>query len=269
MTIAVCGANGFIGRHLIARLLKQTSHNVLALSPNARNITTENPRLKKIDCDVFKTQKLSDYLKSCDVAYYLIHMMAQNKLDFSKAETMAAESFCQAAKNSKIKRVIFLGGLGNDNSKLSKHLASRHRTGDILRDNLAQVIEFRASMIIGPGSVSYEAVTKSVCKLLSFIFPGSLKTIIQPILLDDVLDYLVAALDLKLKNHEIIEIGGPEKLSYLSLIRRYSRWTNLFITPRQLRIIFAMLGSLANPMVVTTNRARKILPIDKYYNLLI
>lgn len=263
MTIAVCGANGFIGRHLIERLLTQTDHTIIALSPNAQSITKENPRLKKINIDIFETAKLANYLKSCDAAYYLIHMMAQNKLDFSKAETMAAQSFCRAAKESKINRVIYLGGLGSDDETLSKHLTSRHRTGEILRRNLAQVIEFRASMIIGPGSVSYEAITKCICKLLSFVFPGPLKTVIQPINLDDVLDYLATALNLKTKKHEIVEIGGPEKLSYLSLIRRYSRWTNLFFTFRQVKIIFAMLGSLANRMVVTNNRACQLFPTVK------
>ena len=222
MKIAIIGANGYIGHNLINKLLTDTGHNIIALSPNVESMTITNERLVKHNVDVFDTEKLSTYLKDCDAAYYLIHMMAQKKLDFAKAETMAAQSFCKAAKNSNITRVIYLGGLGNDAEKLSKHLASRHKTGEILRNNLPQVIEFRASMVVGHGSISYDIVTNLIHKLPVLTLPKWAKTLTQPIGLSDALQYLVTALNLQTKQSQIVEIGGPQQMSYGDLMKRYA-----------------------------------------------
>lgn len=281
MTIAIIGANGYIGNNLIQKLLEESNHTIIALSPNVESMTTFNERLIKHNVDVFDTNKLGVYLKNCDAAYYLIHMMAQKKLDFAKAEFISAESFCKAAKDSKIQRVIYLGGLGNDSEKLSKHLASRHKTGEILRSNLPQVIEFRASMVIGHGSISYDIVTNLIHKLPVLTLPKWAKTLTQPIGLNDALTYLVEALSLQINQNQIVEIGGPEQLSYGDLMKRYAAWKNKkmiiiklhvipvsiaawwlnIFTPRtHAKVGRIMVDSLSNPMVVTNNKALELFP---------
>lgn len=281
MNIAVIGANGYIGHALIQKLLTETSHSIVALSPHVESMQFENKRLSKHNVDVFNTEELHSYIKDCDSAYYLIHMMAQKKIDFAEAELKAAESFCTAAKNTNIKRVIYLGGLGNDSEKLSKHLASRHKTGQILRQNLSQVIEFRASMVIGRGSISYDIVTNLIHKLPILTLPKWAKTLTQPIGLNDTIRYLIAALDLQSQDHQIVEIGGPQQLSYGDLMKRYAAWENkkmiiiklhvipvgiaawwlnLFTPKTHAKVGRIMVESLSNPMVVTNTTAAELFP---------
>lgn len=281
VNIAILGASGYIGRNLIKRLIIETDHSIVALSTSAESILIEHNRLVKHNVDVHDTEHLSLYLKNCDVAYYLIHMMSQKQLDFAQAEVMAAESFCAAASSSNIKRVIYLGALGNDNEKLSKHLASRHKTGDILQQCLPQVIELRASMIVGDGSISYDIVTNLILKLPIVTLPKWAKTLTQPIGLIDTNSYLLAALDLRTKQHQIIEIGGPEQLSYGDLMKRYAAWKNkkmiiikfhvipigiaawwlnLFTPKKHAKVGRIMVESLSSPMVVTDNQSEKLFP---------
>ena len=281
MNIAILGANGYIGHNLINKLLAETDHTIVALSPNAESIPVHNERLTKCNVDVFDTEKLQGLIQNCDAAYYLIHMMAQKKVDFADAESKAAQSFCKAASNSKIACVIYLGGLGNDNEKLSKHLASRHKTGEILKSGLPRVIEFRASMIIGNGSISYDIVTNLIHKLPILTLPKWAETLTQPIGLSDALSYLVTALSLKTFESQIIEIGGPEQLSYGDLMKRYAAWKNkkmiiiklhviplsiagwwlnLFTPNTHAKVGRIMVESLSNPMVVTNHRAAELFP---------
>jgi uncharacterized protein YbjT (DUF2867 family) len=284
MIIAVVGASGYIGQNLIKELLKQTKNTIIAISTTAEAIKIYNSRLEKHNVDVFDTLQLSNSLKQCDMAYYLIHMMGKKDPDFANAETLAAESFCKAAKKSNIKRVIYLGGLGNDNDSLSKHIISRHNTGKIIRQHFPQSIEFRASMVIGYGSVSYDIIANIVNKLPILILPKWFGTLTQPIGLNDALAYLIEALDVKINRNEIVEIGGPEYLSYTSLMKRYAAWSgkkvifiqlpiipfaidtwwlSLFISKRKAKIGIAMVESLANPMLVTNKRAEQLFPAIK------
>lgn len=281
MKVAILGASGYVGHNLIHKLLQDTDYSIVALSLNASRMPIEHNRLEKRDVNVFDTSPLATALTDCDVAVYLVHMMAQKKLDFAEAEAKAAESFSEAAKQARVKRVIYLGGLGNDEDGLSKHLASRHHTGEILRQNLPQVIEFRASMIIGEGSVSYDIIANLVHKLPILTLPKWAKTLTQPIGLADALRYLAAAITVPLDSHEIIEIGGPEQMSYKELMKRYEKWKgtdalmimfpvipvsiaawwlNLFTPKKHAKVGRAMVESLANPMVVTNNRAQELFP---------
>lgn len=281
MNILIIGANGYIGQNLIKRLLTETEHYIVALSPNVELMAINDKRLAKHNVDVFDTEKLRTYMQNCDAAYYLIHMMAQKKLDFAKAEEMAAESFSRAAKGSNIKRVIYLGGLGDDNQKLSKHLASRHKTGQILKQNLPQVIEFRASMVVGNGSISYDIVTNLIHKLPILTLPKWSKTLTQPIGLEDAISFLIAALELHTKEHQIVEIGGPEQLSYAELMKRYAKWKNknsilinfylipagvaawwlnLFTPKTHAKVGRIMVDSLSSPMIVTNDKSHELFP---------
>jgi uncharacterized protein YbjT (DUF2867 family) len=292
MKIAIIGANGFIGHNLINRLLADTNHELVGISREARDIPINDKRLAKYDVDVFDTDSLASHLEGCATVYYLIHMMGQKKVDFALAESKAATSFRQAAEKAGVKRVIYLGGLGNDNDKLSKHLASRHRTGQLLKSKKYQVFEFRASMVIGSGSVAYEIITNLVHKLPVLTIPKWSKTLTQPIGLHDVLLYLLASIDLKNKEDLIIEIGGPQTMSYKELMDRYAKWKkrkvilltvsiipvgvsawwlNLFTPKKHAKVGRAMVESLANPMVVTNDLAKTLFPdikpqpIDKVF----
>jgi uncharacterized protein YbjT (DUF2867 family) len=277
MKIAIIGANGFIGHNLINRLLADTNHELVGISREARDIPINDKRLAKYDVDVFDTDSLASHLEGCATVYYLIHMMGQKKVDFALAESKAATSFRQAAEKAGVKRVIYLGGLGNDNDKLSKKY---------------QVIEFRASMVIGSGSVAYEIITNLVHKLPVLTIPKWSKTLTQPIGLHDVLLYLLASIDLKNKEDLIIEIGGPQTMSYKELMDRYAKWKkrkvilltvsiipvgvsawwlNLFTPKKHAKVGRAMVESLANPMVVTNDLAKTLFPdikpqpIDKVF----
>jgi uncharacterized protein YbjT (DUF2867 family) len=281
MRIAVLGATGYIGHNLIKKLLDESRHQIVAIAPNIDRLGIDDVRVQKINGDVFDTPSLQESLTDCDVAYYLIHMMAQHKLDFAKAEAMAAESFAKAAQVAAVKRIIYLGGLGDDADKLSKHLASRHKTGEIMRMAHPLVLEFRASMVIGKGSISYDIIANLVHKLPVLTLPTWSKTMTQPIGLNDALEYLTQAAEVSLTKHEIVEIGGPEVISYKELMQRYAAWKktkavfidmpviplsiaawwlNLFTPRRHAKVGRAMVESLANPMIVTNDRAKELFP---------
>jgi len=282
MKIAIIGASGYIGSNLIKRLLLDNSEDQLvAVSTHASSIPLIDNRLEKVDCDILAGKDIKIILQDCDVVYYLIHMMAQNKMDFVKAEELSAQHLVQASTAAHVKRIIYLGGLGDDKDHLSRHLASRHHTGEILRSGSAEVIEFRASMVIGDGSISYDIIKSLVHKLPILTIPKWSKTMTQPIGLSDTLDYLMAAKNVQILHSEIVEIGGPEQMSYRDLMERYAKWEhkkailiylpiipigisawwlNLFTPKKHAKVGRVMVESLVNPMVVTTKRANGLFP---------
>ena len=282
MKIAIIGASGYIGSNLIKRLLLDNSEDQLvAVSTHASSIPLIDNRLEKVDCDILAGKDIKIILQDCDVVYYLIHMMAQNKMDFVKAEELSAQHLVQASTAAHVKRIIYLGGLGDDKDHLSRHLASRHHTGEILRSGSAEVIEFRASMVIGDGSISYDIIKSLVHKLPILTIPKWSKTMTQPIGLSDTLDYLMAAKNVQILHSEIVEIGGPEQMSYRDLMERYAKWEhkkailiylpiipigisawwlNLVTPKKHAKVGRVMVESLVNPMVVTTKRANGLFP---------
>jgi uncharacterized protein YbjT (DUF2867 family) len=215
-------------------------------------------------------------------------MMGQKNKDFYTQEAVAAHRFSAAVLASGVKRVIFMGGLGNDHTQLSAHLASRHNTGTVLREDLPLVIEFRASMIIGQGSVAYDIIRNLVHKMPIMTLPRWSTTLTQPIALRDALEYLTLAATVKVKHHEIVEIGGPTALSYQELYREYAAftgrhplivvvpflpewlggwWLNLFTPNQHAKIGRIMVHSMSNPMVVTHDRAALLFPSVKLHTL--
>jgi uncharacterized protein YbjT (DUF2867 family) len=280
MKIAIVGANGYIGRNLLNKLLEDSSNEIVAISQSAQSIPRTDKRLTKINQSVFDPS-LKESIRDCDVVYYLVHMMSQNKMDYAEAEKKAAEALNLSLVDSKVKRVVYLGGLGDDKDNLSKHLKSRHTTGDILRTGKINVIELRASMVIGRGGISYEIIVNLVSKLPFLTVPRWSETYTQPIGLDDALKYLVASKSLDTSKNLIIEIGGPEVLSYLELMKRYAKWKgmkrvfiripiipiavsawwlNLFTPKNQAKVGRIMVESMANEMVVSNDYAKQIFP---------
>jgi len=278
--VGIIGASGFLGSHLIPHLLENTNVEITAISPNPEALSVEDSQLENTKGDVFDTNALAKQLDEVDVAYYFVHMMAADG-DYYALEQKAAHSFGNAAEKAGINRVIYMSGLGNDADDLSKHLASRHNTGRVLRTYDPLVIEFRASMIIGPGSISFQILKNLVEKLPLLLLPPTTKTRTQPIAVSDMLQYLESAASVDVDNDTIVEVGGPDALSYQSLIEKYAKWSghttvtirlpylpssiaswwlNLFNPSGAAKVGRAMVDSFKNEMIVTSDRAKKLFP---------
>ncbi len=284
MHIGIVGATGYIGQNLTHHFIHKTNHTITAVAPTATKLRSKyngNDRFIAFNADVFDESTMTNALESCDVVYYLIHMMARSKTDFYNQESLAAHRFSASAKAAGVKRVVFLGGLGNDTEKLSEHLESRHNTGTILREQLPLVIELRASMIIGHGSVSFDIIDNLVKKLPVMTLPRWSISKTQPIALSDTLDYLVASATIRTPHHQIIEIGGSDVVTYKELYKLYARWVgknpllvrvpflpesiagrwlDIFTPQKHAKVGKIMVHSLSNSMVVTNDTARNLFP---------
>ncbi len=282
-TIAVYGATGFLGKNLIEYLLENTSYNIRAVSRHPEKLIVPSQYRKRVELyevDVLNASDVNASLVGIDVAIYLIHMM-NRKGDYDKYEARAATIFGKAAQKSKLSRAVYMSGLGNKKDKLSRHLASRHHTGAILKKYIPVVIELRASMIVGPGSAAYEIMRSFVKRLPFQVMPKWAVTRTQPIAIDDAVLYLTNSLTVKLEHSDIIDIGGPEVMTYKDLITSYAQflnkypaiivfpytplwlasfWLNLFIPKRHARIGRQMAESLTQPMVVVNSRATELFP---------
>ena len=222
-----------------------------------------------VRADVLDRDSLSAALNGAQTAYYLVHNMGSGD-DFEQKDREGAENFAAAARECGIKRIIYLGGLGESSPQLSAHLRSRQEVGDILRSSGLQVIEYRASIVIGSGSLSFELIRSLVERLPIMVCPKWVSTPTQPIAVEDVLEYLLAALDLPEGESRIYEIGGPDQVSYGDIMREYARqrglrrrmvsvpvltpylsslWLGL-VTPVYARTGRKLIGGLRNPTVV-------------------
>ena len=217
------GASGYVGGRLIPLLEQQpVTLRCLARSPEKmRSRVKETTQI--VRGDVLNAPSLDEALRGVHTAYYLVHLMSGSK-DFEKEDRQAATNFAQAAKKAGVRRIIYLGGLGDDaDPKLSPHLRSRHEVGRILRDSGVETIEFRASLVIGTGSLSFDLVKSLTDRLPVMLCPRWLTTPTQPIAVDDVLAYLLAAKDLPPGESRIFEIGSQDVTTYGDMIREYAR----------------------------------------------
>ena len=263
-------------------LLEQHGHRVRCL---ARRPEFLRPRVDAqteiVAGDVLQPQTLLTALEGVETAFYLVHSMGTGK-DFEEEDRIAARNFAEAASKNNVRRIVYLGGLGEEQQALSKHLRSRQEVGKILRESSAQVIEFRASIVIGSGSLSFELIRALVQKLPVMLCPKWVSTPTQPIAIEDLLSYLLAAIDLPDGPSEIFEIGGPDQMSYGDIMQEYARqrglkcwmipvpllsprlsslWLGL-VTPVYARVGRKLVDSLRNPTVVTNTNARKAFPIQ-------
>jgi len=224
--------------------------------------------------DLLDRASLRTALTGIETAYYLAHALGQAG-DFEDAERTAAINFGAAARAAGVKRIIYLGGLADPQDDLSPHLRTRLDTGTRLRESGVPVTEFRASIILGSGSLSFEMIRALVERLPLMITPAWVRLPAQPIAIDDVLAYLEASLDRPGSDHEIFEIGGPDVVSYGELLREYAAQRGLrrwlipvpVLTPRLSSLwlglvtpIFARIGrrlveSIRHPTVVRDTAA--------------
>jgi uncharacterized protein YbjT (DUF2867 family) len=225
MRILVVGASGYIGGRL-ASVLSSLGHELVLMSRDARPLAGRFPDATVVAADLLEPSSLGPALAGVEVAYYLAHSMGSGERGFADRDLQAARNFASAATAAGVRRIVYLGGLGDDATNLSKHLASRQQTGKELAAHGVPVTEFRAAIIIGSGSASFEILRHLTERLPIMITPRWVGTRCQPIGIRDALDYLVAALDHP-EITGVVEIGGPDILSYGDMMRTYARLRGL------------------------------------------
>ena len=219
--IALTGATGYIGGRLLP-LLEERDLRVRCLARRPETLAGRvGAKTEVVRADVLDSRTLDAALEGVDTAYYLVHSMGTPG-DFEDSDRKGASHFAEAAKRQGVRRIIYLGGLGDSTKELSPHLSSRQEVGQILKESGAQVVEFRASIIIGSGSLSFELIRSLVERLPVMVCPKWVSTLAQPIAVEDVLAYLVAALELPEGENRVFEIGGPDPVSYGGIMRAYA-----------------------------------------------
>jgi uncharacterized protein YbjT (DUF2867 family) len=214
----VTGATGFIGSRLATTLADDGWTVRCMVRDRSRARDLEQRGIELHEADVLRSETLDGIGRDVDVAYYLIHAMGRGAHgDFAAREQAGAEAFAGAVLGEGVRRVIYLGGLGQPHSR---HLRSRHQTARVLAQHGPPLTHFRAGMVVGVGSESYRTLRYLVERLPAMIAPAWLKIPTQPIAIDDVLAYLSAAPDLPKTAGREIQIGGPSVLSYGEMLDR-------------------------------------------------
>ncbi len=209
--ILLTGATGFVGRSLWPALARQ-GYQVRSMTRDVESARRKFPQQEWVLGDMSHSETLAPALQGCQAAYYLVHSMAEGDPDFRRREALAAERFAQAARDAGLERIVYLGGVAPAD-KPSEHLLSRLEVGQTLRQGCVPTIELRASMIIGYGSLSWLIVRDLAARLPFMILPRWLKSLTEPIGIDDVVAALLAALEVPVSGGQWFDIPGPEVLS--------------------------------------------------------
>jgi uncharacterized protein YbjT (DUF2867 family) len=264
-------------------LLRRLEEGGIPVVCLARNPEFLRPRVAEStevrEADVLDEASLTISLRNVHTAYYLVHSMGARR-SFEHLDRVGAENFSKACRENGVEKIVYLGGLGHG-ERLSSHLRSRNEVGEILRACGVPTVEFRASIIIGSGSLSFELIRTTVERLPIIVAPKWVRTNTQPIAIEDVLAYLVAALDGSPSDSRTYDIGGPDVVSYQDLLHEYARqrglrrlilpvpvlsprvsslWLGL-ITPLYARIGRKLVDSLQNQTVVEDDSALAEFPI--------
>ncbi|HUE26200.1 MAG TPA: SDR family oxidoreductase, partial [Solirubrobacteraceae bacterium] len=279
-TILLTGATGYVGGRLLHRLQESRSDHIRCLTRRPGALAPRpSTAVEAVAGDLLDLDSVRRAMRGVHTAYYLVHSMDASG-DFDELDRVAARNFARAAREAGLARIVYLGGLGAGGG-LSSHLASRQEVGEILRASGVQTIEFRASIVIGSGSASYEIVRALVETLPVMVTPRWVDTAAQPIAIEDVLEYLLAGLDIDVPGSEVFEIGGADRVTYAEVIREYARQRGLsrrllrspLVTPRASRfflgrvtpvygrIAAAMVESLRNETVVNSSAALASFPV--------
>ena len=287
LRVLVTGATGFIGSRIVKRLLADGEYNVRCMTRNPDSIfdlfNLNGDIIEVAKTDASNYLELVEALKGVDVAFYLIHSMegsSRKWKEFSKRDRIAAENFAKAASQTNTKRIIYLSGLIDAEHKdLSEHMQSRKEVGDILRTSKAEVTIFRAAVILGQGGGSFQMLQYLVERLPIMVCPKWVLTKSQPISVDDVVTYLIKSIEIKDTANQDYDIGGPEILSYIDMMKRYSNILKKslkiviipFLTPRLssywVDLITPVKASLARPLIDSLKH-EAIVHDDKIQNLI-
>lgn len=276
MKVLLTGATGYVGGRLIP-LLEESGVDLRCTTRRPGSLRDQvGPRTEIMQADVVDEASMRRALDGVHTVYYLVHSMGA-RADFEETDRRAAELVARLCTEMGVKKIIYLGGLGNPDHNLSKHLRSRQEIGNILRTSTASVIELRASIIIGSGSLSFEMIRALVERLPVMICPKWVRVLAQPIAIEDVLAYLTESLELPDDESIVFEIGGPDQLSYGKIMKEYARqrglrrlmipvplltpylsslWLGL-VTPLYARVGRKLVESLKNPTLVSNNLAER------------
>ncbi|MFB6132709.1 MAG: NAD(P)H-binding protein [Halanaeroarchaeum sp.] len=282
MRILVTGATGFVGQSLVPGLL-DAGYDVRALSRSRSNaVEVLDSRVEVVEGDVLDRESLVGVFDDVDLAYYLIHSLGSGD-EYEERDRRAAENFASSASDAGVDRVIYLGGLGETSDDLSAHLASRREVETQLAEGDYELTTFRAAIIVGAGSESFEMVRQMVSRLPVMITPKWVRTPAQPIAISDVVEYLVKAVETPETAGKTLEIGGPEVLSYEEMMRRTAAamdrrlyiipvpvltpklsvyWIDL-VTDTPPSISHPLIEGLKNPVVVTDETAQQLIDVDR------
>ena len=274
-SVLVTGATGFVGNRLISALVEK-GYKIKALS--RRNIPSKE-NVKFVQADAFDIHSLSNAMKGTEVAFYLLHSMEDNISawrNFAEREKFQAENFLRAAEKVGV-------GLVAESISLSPHMASRKKVGEILASGKIPVTELRASIIIGSGGGSYAMLRYLAERLRVMVCPKWVKSLAQPIAVDDVVKYLVGSMENSATSGKVFEVGGPDKMTYEKLMRVYAKFIkkNIFIieipflttrlssywvdliTPVKASLARPLVDSLVHDTVVTDDKISKIIPFER------
>ena len=278
--VLLTGATGYVGGRLL-RALAGRGRRVRCLARRPEALSPRVPAgTEVVPGDCLRRETLDAALAGVHVAYYLVHSMAAGAA-FEEQDRLAARNFAEAARAAGVRKIVYLGGLGEAGAGLSPHLRSRQETGDVLRAASGlPVLELRASVVVGSGSLSFELVRSLVERLPVMICPRWVETKAQPIAIEDLVAYLLAALDLDPGEGLTLEIGGADQVTYGDLMREYAAQRGLkrwlipvpFLTPRLSSLwlglttpVYARVGrklieGVINPTVVRDDAARRLFP---------
>jgi len=278
--ILVTGATGYIASRLIPRLL-DAGYRVRALARDPLRLKGRAwfNKIEIVQADVTSPSTLPNAFKDVHTAYYLIHNMSKGQ-GYTSLELDSARAFASAAEEAGVQHIIYLGGLADPEQHIAPHMRSRIETGRVLREGKVPVTEFRAGVITGSGSISFEMI-RFMTELFPVV-PGPLwmKNKSQPIAIQNVIDYLFAALENKNGQGQIFEIGGSEITTYKDLMMRYARarglkrnlvmfpgipvWFMAFgvglMTPVPYPIAYALIGGLSADSIVKHQQALEVFP---------
>jgi uncharacterized protein YbjT (DUF2867 family) len=277
--VLISGATGFIGRLLTRRLLDEGCTVRCMVRRDAVGIPAA---AETVLGDMLQPLTLGLVLEDVDTAYYLVHSMSAGRAGFERRDREAAENFVAAAEKAGVRRVIYLGGLGETGDDLSEHLKSRLEVADILKKGRFATTFLRAAIIIGAGGASFEMVRSLVNRLPVMITPRWVTTRCQPIAVEDVISYLAGCLTDERTAGRTFDIGGPEVLTYKEMMERFGRiegrnllilsvpvltpklssyWVGL-ITPVPPSVSMPLIEGLKNEVVCRENAIREIIPLS-------
>ena len=277
--ILLTGATGYVGGRL-RRRFEERGRRLRCLARDPERLRSRVATTTEVvRGDVLRADGLVEALRGVETAYYLIHSMGSAE-DFEQQDRLGARNFANAAREAGVRRIVYLGGLAHGDD-LSPHLASRLEVGDVLRSSGVPVIELRASIVLGSGSASFEMLRALVERLPVMITPRWVDVEAQPIAIDDLLDYLLAAEALEMNESRVFEVGGADRVSYGDLMREYadlrgltrrmirvpvltprlsSLWLGL-VTPIYARIGRKLVESIKHPTVVEDASALEVFDV--------
>lgn len=283
-TVFVTGATGYVGGRLVPSLLR-AGYRVRCLAREPRKLEARpwrnDPNVDVVTGDLTNVDELTEQLSGCSVAYFLVHSMEASGGKYAERDLLLATNFAAAAKAAGVQRIIYLGGLGELGDGLSQHLRSRREVENTLGGTGIPVTTFRAAMIIGSGSASFEILRYLVERLPVMVTPSWVTTESQPVAISDVLHWLVRCLQVPETLGQTLEIGGPDILPYRELMKimaeelhipkRWivpvpiltpklsSLWISL-VTPVSYKIARPLAEGLRNRVVVTDDKTQRMMP---------